>query len=62
MTDDLSAFLDDDVGCAFDVDTDNIAVADVGGSGGSLPRRVERDGKDGFIIIALSNLLFAVHS
>ena len=62
MADELSAFLDDHVGRALYVDTDTIAVAFPGSCGGPLPRRAEWNGEDRFILITLSNLLFAVNS
>ena len=62
LADVLSAFLDDHVGRALYVDTDCIAVAFPGSCSGSLPRRAEWNGEDRFILITLSNLLFAVNS
>ena len=62
LADVLSAFLDDHVGRALYVDTDSIAIAFPGSCSGSLPRRAERNGEDRFILITLSDLLFAVNS
>ena len=62
LADELSAFLDDHVGRALYVDTDTIAVAFPSSCGGPLPCRAERNGEDRFILITLSNLLFAVNS
>ena len=61
-SDELSAFLDDHIGCALHVDTHTIAVSFVGGCGSSLPRGAERNGEDRLVLITLGNLLFAVHS
>lgn len=62
LADELSAFLDDHVGCALNIDTDNVAIAYKGSCGGSLPRRAEWNGEDWFLFITLSDFLFAVDS
>ena len=62
LADELSAFLDDHVGCSFNVNTDNIAIAYKGSCCGSLPRRAEWNGEDWFLFITLGDFLFAVDS
>ena len=62
LADELSAFLNDHVGCALYVDTYNVAIAYKGSCGGSLPRRAEWNGEDWFLLITLSDFLFAVDS
>ena len=62
LPNELSAFLDDHVGCALNEDTDNIAIAYIGSCGCSLSRRAEWNGEDWFLFITLSDFLFAVDS
>ena len=62
LADELSAFLNDHVGCALNVDTDNVAIAYKDSCSGSLPRGAKWNGEDWFLLITLSDFLFAVDS